>query len=216
MLTKRKFNRKNIWLIIIPTILFGMLALIIHAGLIEGFEGWAYNETVEHMSPFLTNIMKFITHLGDSIMVIIICLTLIIIPKFRKTIAFPVSITIITSATLNFVLKNIFTRDRPNILRLINETSYSFPSGHAMNNAALYTMFALLIMKYIKGTHKKVILAAICVVLTIAIGYSRIYLGVHYAGDVVGGWLIGFAVSIFIFLIWDDQKVKEQKNNLQE
>jgi undecaprenyl-diphosphatase len=196
-------NKINVWLAVAALILFVMLAISIMAGITVSFEGWAYNETIEHMSPTLTNVVKGITHVGDSAVVIVFCLLLVVIPRSRKTIALPVSITVILSSILNVALKNIFARNRPNILRLINETSYSFPSGHAMINASLYTMLILLIFKFMQNKPRKIALSTLCVALTIAIGFSRIYLGVHYAGDVIGGWLIGFAVSVIVYSIWD-------------
>jgi undecaprenyl-diphosphatase len=196
-------NKINVWLAVAALILFVMLAISIMAGITVSFEGWAYNETIEHMSPTLTNVVKGITHVGDSAVVIVFCLLLVAIPRSRKTIALPVSITVILSSILNVALKNIFARNRPNILRLINETSYSFPSGHAMINASLYTMLILLIFKFMQNKPRKIALSTLCVALTIAIGFSRIYLGVHYAGDVIGGWLIGFAVSVIVYSIWD-------------
>ena len=196
-------NKKHVWLIAVPLILFTMLAICIRAGITVNFEGWAYNESIEHMSPIFTKIVKAITHIGDSVVLITFCLLLFVIPKSRKTIALPTSVTVILSMILDVTLKSIFARERPDILQLINETSYSFPSGHAMNNAALYTILILLIFTFIKNKPLKITLAAVCITLTIAIGYSRIYLGVHYAGDVLGGWLLGPAVSIFIYLTWN-------------
>lgn len=194
-------NRRNIWIVVIPGILFVMLAFFVEAGITVNFEGWAYSEAVEKMSPELTSVIKRITHLGDSPVVILFCLLLFAIPKSRKSIALPVSVTVIVSSIINVLLKNVFARERPNILRLINETSYSFPSGHAMINSALYSMLILLVFKYIKRRRIKYSLSSLCILLVTAIGYSRIYLGVHYAGDVLGGWLIGFSLAVLIFLI---------------
>lgn len=147
--------------------------------------------------------MKGITHLGNSSVIIVFCLVLFIVQQSRKAIAVPISITVIFSAILNIVLKYIFARSRPDILRLINETGYSFPSGHAMNNMALYTMLILLIWKYLHNKALKITLTAICTTFVVLIGYSRIYLGVHYAGDILGGWLLGFAQSMLIYFIWN-------------
>lgn len=196
-------NKRKIWFVIVPIILFAILSICVQTKITTGFEGWAYGEAVENMSPVLTMIMKGITHLGDAIVIIIFCLIIFIVPKLRKTIAMPISIMVISSAVFNVILKHIFARSRPDILRLISETGYSFPSGHAMNNAALYTMLVLLIWRYVKKTSLKIMLSSICAVLTVLIGYSRVYLGVHYASDVLSGWLFGFALSVLIYFIWD-------------
>lgn len=193
---------RSLWLAIIAVILFTLLAISIMAGLTVGFEGWAYQESTEHMSPILTLLVKAVTHLGDTIAVTSICLFLILLPKSRMTIAAPISITVIVSFLLNLVLKNLFARERPDLLRLVNETSYSFPSGHAMINASLYMMIILLIFDANLPRRRQIGLAIACVALTIAIGVSRIYLGVHYAGDVIGGWLLGSAVALAIHTYW--------------
>lgn len=208
-------NKRTLLFVVIPLLLFFLLAIFVTAGITTNFEGWAYSEAVEKMSPLTTSIVKIITHIGDSPIIISFCLLLIIIPKSRKTIALPVSLTVILSSFLNIALKNIFARERPNILRLINETNYSFPSGHAMINASLYTILILLIFRFIKNKSLKITLSAVCLVLVIAIGYSRVYLGVHYAGDVIGGWLIGFALSVLVYFIWNGriptQKLKNSR-----
>jgi len=197
-------NRQKIGFVLAPIILFAMLAICVQAAIVTRFEGWAYGEAIEHMSPVLTLMMKGITHLGDSVSIIVFCLILFIVPKMRRSVALPVSVTVISSTIFNIALKHIFARSRPDILRLISETGYSFPSGHAMNNAALYTMLILLIWRYTQNTSLKIILSSICVALTVLIGYSRVYLGVHYAGDVLGGWLFGFALSMLVYFLWDN------------
>ncbi len=200
--TRKPRYRKHVWLIIISVTLFAMLAVYVEAGITVGFEGWVYSESVEHMSPVVTAIIKGVTHVGDSTVIVPFCLLLIILPRSRRTIALPVSSAVILSTLLNILLKNIFARERPDILRLINETSYSFPSGHAMINASLYTMLILLIFKFIKSAPRKLALSTLCLILIIAIGFSRVYLGVHYAGDIIGGWIIGFTISIFVYAMW--------------
>jgi undecaprenyl-diphosphatase len=195
-------NKSKIWLIVIPITLFILLAISVMAGITVNFEGWAYSEAVEKMSPWLTILMTVITHMGDPAVVIILCMVLFLIPQSRNDMAFPVSLTVIVSAILNVILKNIFARARPDILQLINETSYSFPSGHSMINASLYTILIIFIFKNVRNKTRKITLTAVCIVLPLAIGYSRIYLGVHFLGDVVGGWLIGFAVAVLTYFYW--------------
>jgi undecaprenyl-diphosphatase len=199
---RSEMTRREKWLKIVPLVLFVLLAIFVKAGMMIHFEGWAYNEAIEKMTPRWTAIVKFITHMGDTAFVLIFCLMLIAIKRSRKTIAFPVSLAVIVSTLLNLLMKNLFSRQRPDILRLINETSYSFPSGHAMINATLYTMLVLLAFWFLRNRLVKTLLAVFCIVLIIAIGYSRIYLGVHFIDDVLGGWLIGFNVSIRVYFSW--------------
>lgn len=201
-----KMNQKNLWFVIVPIILFAILAVCIHANIATHFEGWAYSETVEHMSPFLTSVMKGITHIGDPTTVILFCLVIFLVPKWRKTVALPVSTAVILSAVANVVLKRIFARSRPDILRLISEVGYSFPSGHAMVNASFYVMLILMAFRYMKNRRTKILFLLLGAALTGLIGLSRVYLGVHYAGDVLGGWLCGFAISVLVYIIWKNRQ----------
>lgn len=200
--TQKECYKKHVWLMIISAVLFVLLAMYVHAGVTLGFEGWVYTKSVAYMSPALTSVIKAVTHLGDSAAVMAFCLLLIVIPKTRKTIALPVSAAVVLSALLNILLKEIFARERPDILRLVNETSYSFPSGHAMINASLYTMLILMIFRFVKSRKRRLALAVPCGLAAVAIGFSRVYLGVHYAGDILGGWIIGFGVAILVYAAW--------------
>ena len=201
-------NKRTIWLVVMPVILFAMLAVCIYAGITTRFEGWFYGEAVENMSPVLTAMMKVITHLGDPITVFVFCLSLFLAPKTRRTIALPTSAAVIMSGVFNVLLKQIFARGRPNVLRLISETGYSFPSGHAMINASLYVMLILMIIRYLGNFFRKLFFSSLCVALAGLIGFSRVYLGVHYASDVLGGWLFGAAVSLLIYSLWNGRQSK--------
>lgn len=197
----KKFNKTKVILIIVPIILFVFLAITIQAGISTHFENWIYYESVAHMSPTLDTIIQTITHIGDGITVMLFCLTLLLIPKTRKKVGIPVSIAVIVSETINILLKEIFARERPNILQLVSEASYSFPSGHAMINATICTMLGILAIKYLKNRRLKIIVIGICTILPILIGFTRIYLGVHYFGDVLGGLLLGFSVSVLVYTL---------------
>lgn len=113
----------------------------------------------------------------------------------------PVFITVVISFVLNTILKYIFARQRPSVLRLINETSYSFPSGHSMINAALYTIIILLLLKNADKKGKRIIVSISLVILFVIIGLSRVYLGVHYFGDVLAGWILGVFVAFIVYLV---------------
>lgn len=97
---------------------------------------------------------------------------------------------------LNLVLKNIVERPRPIGYRLIDETGYSFPSGHSMISTAFYGLIIYLIWKNVRNTKLKYISCILLALLILLIGISRIYLGVHYASDVIGGFTISIAYLI--------------------
>lgn len=126
---------------------------------------------------------------------VIITLILIIAIKNKK-IKIAIALNIIIEPILNTTLKNIFVRPRPIDYRLIEETGYSFPSGHSMASMAFYGLLIYLIYKNVKNKYLKWTLILVLSVLIILIGFSRIYLGVHYTSDVLGGFLISLSYLI--------------------
>lgn len=126
---------------------------------------------------------------------VIITLILIIAIKNKKM-KIAIALNIIIEPILNTILKNIFVRPRPMGYRLIEETGYSFPSGHSMASMAFYGLLIYLIYKNVKNKYLKWTLILVLSVLIILIGFSRIYLGVHYTSDVLGGFLISLSYLI--------------------
>ena len=86
-------------------------------------------------------------------------------------------------------------------MRLIEETGFSFPSAHAMLSAALYIMLIILVCKYLKNILAKIVLVPFFSALILVVAYSRVYLGVHYITDIIGGWLIGFAITLIVYTV---------------
>ena len=104
------------------------------------------------------------------------------------------NLVIITA--LNQLLKGILQRPRPTEFRIIEETGYSFPSGHSMVSMAFYGYLIYLIYKYVKNKYIKTSLIILLSILICCIGISRIYLGVHYTSDVLGGFFISISYLI--------------------
>ena len=163
-----------------------------------------YNFVIQIMSEQVTMITKIITNLGGAVVLISLCIIALLVLKNKKYGTFMI-INLATVTLINLLIKNIVGRERPNILRLVEETGYSFPSGHSMASMAFYGFLIYLIYKSnIKNKFAKI---AICIVLgliIILIGTSRIYLGVHYASDVIAGFIISFTyLIIFINLVYN-------------
>jgi membrane-associated phospholipid phosphatase len=110
---------------------------------------------------------------------------------------------------LNFLLKHLFERARPELFKVISETGYSFPSGHAMVSLCFYGIAAYIFGRGISRLRGRLILYAIIVLLVAAIGISRVYLGVHYPSDVLAGYIAGgtwLAFCAAILWWWEIEK----------
>ena len=96
------------------------------------------------------------------------------------------------SALLNLVLKNNFQRSRPVFLQAFSvETGFSFPSGHTMISLAFYSIVAYIALNYIKSRNWMILIVVGALVVSVLIGFSRLYLGVHFLTDVLAGWAAG-------------------------
>jgi membrane-associated phospholipid phosphatase len=107
------------------------------------------------------------------------------------------------AATLNFLLKHLFERARPDLFKIITAAGYSFPSGHAMVSLCFYGMVAYLLCRRLRRLPAQIAGYSLAAVLVAIIGFSRIYLGVHYPSDVLGGYLAGGTWLAFcVSLLW--------------
>ena len=148
----------------------------------------------------LTPIVKIFTNFGSALFLLPVTILLCLILKNRK-IRFSILFNLIFITIINQVLKFIVQRPRPTDFKLIDESGYSFPSGHAMISVAFYGYLIFLIYKYIKNKIIKFLLISLLVILIIIIGISRIYLGVHYTSDVLAGFLISLSYLIMYISI---------------
>lgn len=147
------------------------------------------------ISDFATPIAKFITNFGGAIFLAVLTIILFILIKNKKIGAsIFANLAIITA--LNQLLKNILQRPRPTEYKIIEETGYSFPSGHSMISMAFYGYLIYLIYKYVKNKYVKWTSMVLLSILICSIGISRIYLGVHYTSDVLGGFLISISYLV--------------------
>jgi len=150
------------------------------------------------ISDFATPIAKLITNFGGALVLIGTTIILVISIKNRRIgLSIMANLGIVTG--LNIVLKQIVQRPRPTEYRIVNETGYSFPSGHSMVSMAFYGFLVYLIYKYVKNQYLKIGLITFLSILIISIGISRIYLGVHYTSDVMAGFCI--SVSYLVLYI---------------
>ena len=204
---KEFINKYLIWIILVlGLLLFFYLVRLINANTISVLDNYIYNLIKGFISPKMTPIVKFITEFGNyTVMVPVIILFYL----FNKDKSFNryFTINLVAIFTSNFIVKNIIRRDRPIDINLIIENGFSFPSGHSMVSFAFYGF----IIYYVYCSHLsklgKTIIISILTLLVLMIGLSRIYLGVHYASDVIGGFVLALVyLIIFIKYIYKKEK----------
>lgn len=209
----KEFILKNIKWVIIFACLIGFLALaedVFNKEIMKG-DIVGYNLISKYLiSDFITPIAKFITNFGGAIFVIAIALILAILIKNKK-ISLSIIINLITITGLNQLLKRILQRPRPTEYKIVEESGYSFPSGHSMVSMAFYGYLIYLVYKYVKNKYLKWSLIVILSILIGSIGISRIYLGVHYTSDVLAGFLI--SISYLIIYVITTNKLLIEKDN---
>ena len=161
------------------------------------FDSVVYNFLVNNRNEVLNNFFKIITQFGSALVLIIITILCVIFIRDKKY-KILVPANLVTIAIINIVLKNFFLRPRPNELRLIEETGYSFPSGHAMASTAFYGLLIYIVHEKVEN---KILRNTICIMLgllILLISISRIYVGVHYTSDVIAGTCFSIAYLISI------------------
>lgn len=179
-------------------ILFLIMAILVKANYFTDIDIYVYGlvKTLINIrvTPFFIAITTLVTFL--SYIVAISCLILFL--RYRKEHHFKnIAINIILSVIIYQLLKVIFNRPRPEILWLIEAKGNSFPSGHSYMAMFIYSVLILYVSKYVDGKHK-ILINSLLVILIFLTGLSRIYLGVHYFSDVLGGFLLGFSHVIWV------------------
>ncbi|MGE0820736.1 MAG: phosphatase PAP2 family protein [Candidatus Binatia bacterium] len=113
-----------------------------------------------------------------------------------------VLIATIGGILLSFALKQVFGRERPDvILHLVTVHTPSFPSGHAMLSAVVYLTLGALLAQLVSSRVDKIYFITVAIALTLLIGVSRVYLGVHYPTDVLAGWSMGLAWALLCWIV---------------
>ena len=182
--------------------LFLLLTLFVALKLTTPIDTTFSKWVVQLHNPVFTAFFRFITDFGYiQILLILLVIILIVFHKYRFAYILPIHVTI--SVIFNMILKNIFARPRPEMLRLIDEVGFSFPSGHAMVTMVAYGYLIYVVHHYIQQKWLRYSLIAFLVFIIVSVGLSRIYLGVHYLTDV----LAGYSISLFYLLVVTKMKI---------
>ena len=194
-------NNKKYYLIIF---LFSLLFLIVLIDVMRyemtSYDQWAYDVFVDGLrNDNLTTFMKIITSFGSALALGIFVILLFIFIKDKK-IGLLSLVNIAIIFLLNDFIKFIVHRPRPSGYNLINETNYSFPSGHSMISTAFYGFLIYIVYKKIDNKLIKSLLICLLIMLIMLICISRIYLGVHYFSDTIAGFSLSL-IYLMVFII---------------
>jgi undecaprenyl-diphosphatase len=214
--TIKELAHKEISILIVSFVMvFGIwLFIIISEAVVEGstqsFDEWVLtslrdmqNKGIPKGPLWLEETMVDITALGGGTVIFLITTFVVIFLILKKEYQ---SMWLVLAATiggtlLSFGLKELIGRERPTVvIHLMKVTSLSFPSGHSMMSAVLYLTQASLLARIEPLRIIKIYIIIFALFLTFIIGFSRVYLGVHYPTDVIGGWAVGSAWASFCWM----------------
>lgn len=183
-----------VWLIFLACIsVFLYIGSQIAAGDELGIDEAAFGFAADIATPWLNSFIEFITFFASRQFLTPAALLLIayfLFIKKHRWHSIKVPVVALGSITLNLVLKHFFDRPRP-LLPLVEASGLSFPSGHSMVAASFYGLIIYLTWKHVKHPLLRYFLVSFLVAFVIIIGFSRIYLRVHYATDVLAGFAAG-------------------------
>jgi len=159
---------------------------------------------VDHRSSVATAIAKVVTTVGSTVVMGILAavVAVLLFLRHRRGDAAMVAAVAAGAGLLVMIGKRVVGRVRPpEQYRLVAETNASFPSGHALASMAIVGVFAVLLVGATRPLGRRIVTILLASVVVALIGASRLYLGVHWATDVLGGWLSGAAWLLLCVLI---------------
>lgn len=187
---KKNYNK---WLFLVPLSVFILDYFLVISSIIKPIDTFVYQLLHQLISSDFTPVVILITHIG-SFMGIVMAICVIFV--FSKRIALLCAIASLITQLVNRVIKSVVQRPRPDVIHLVVESNYSFPSGHAMAITCLYGLFIYYL--YNSKIKYRKLLISLCIVVIVLVALSRVYLGVHYFSDVFGGIMLSLSLIMYM------------------
>lgn len=216
---KKEFVKHHIRLFIISFIIALLISIfaIIFEDIWEkdprfiNFDKFIWDFIQNIRTPFLSSYFLKVTLLGNTLYAGIIAIasffTLIVIKKFRFAVILMASL--LGDAVIVTFIKEFVKRGRPEIASaLITETDFSFPSGHAFTSICLYGLIFYFIFISTKNRFIRILTAISGLILVLSIGFSRIYLGVHWTTDVIASYVLSTALVLSVLTVSEKLRSK--------
>ena len=186
---------------------------VLTGGPLARFDRWVADALHAHASgaPGLTEAVRVVVAPGSmvALALVSVAVAVALLAQRRWSALVAWLVAVLGGEALNLLLKDLFARPRPRFERpLVVETSYSFPSGQAMESLVVYGMLAYFAVLILSGSGKHVAVAVGAAVLVVLIGFGRAYLGAHYLSDVVGGFVAGGAWLGAVIAGWEAMRCR--------
>lgn len=195
-------KKKFLFLISTLLILFLIITGLVIFKLTGPFDSFIYEVVRSLECDFFDKYFVFVTKFGNEITIVAVVLITMII--FRSWDGWLLGILAANSALTNKIVKSIIQRPRPDVLKLIEQGGYSYPSGHSMISIAVYGYLLYYVVKRVSNKYIKYSLSVLLAILILSVGISRIYVGVHYASDVLGGFIFA-AIEVMLIVNYSNK-----------
>ena len=207
----------------ITTLAFLILALFVKIDFTHGpfpfdrpIQTWAFHlQSSSGLTYFFSHMTNILGDKGGIIVAVLLALVLYLLFKQKEaTIWF--AATVVLSLALNTVIKVIIGRERPDIHRLAafaNEAGKSFPSGHSIFATIIFGSIFFICLGKLKNRSSKILLGILCIILIALVMFSRIFVGVHYPSDTIGGFLEGISILLLTYPTYIKYQEKSKKTN---
>jgi undecaprenyl-diphosphatase len=217
MISRRTLSRIELGsvvsLLVVAGGLFGFISIAdeVREGETHGFDSailLALRSAADPADPigphWLEGMMRDITSLGGTAVLTLVTLVAVgyLVIERKRHAALLLAIAVGGGTLLSSILKLGFDRPRPDLVsRLVDVQTLSFPSGHAMLSAVTYLTIGVLLARTSERRRVKSYILAVCITLTLMIGLTRVYLGVHWPTDVLAGWSVGAAWAVLCWQV---------------
>lgn len=196
--------------------LFVELTENLHSDVLGEYDTLITDYVTGFRTPELTAYFVTVTHIGDvyGYLAVFILSTIGFLMFFKNwQYVIQLSLVLVLALSSNVILKKIINRSRPEIEHLVTVETLSYPSGHAMTAMAFYGFLIYLFYRFNINSLVKISLILLLAAFILSVGISRIYLGVHYPSDVVGGFIAGLIWVILCALAFNLLRVFRRDPN---
>jgi len=188
--------KKKIIIISAAVFCFVLITCFVYYGISDRFDDTVCSFFYSIRTDGLNTLMEGITYLGNWQSVTVLCLLLLAYGSTRNIYGIPAAAAALTSSAVKAAVKPLMKIPRPDAsLHLIEQGGYSYPSGHAITSMTVCLVLFILVKRHMEGGVKKNVFMSLLIIVPLMIGISRVYLGVHFPTDVLGGWSAAAALA---------------------